>query len=178
MINFHTVDFNLLMQIYRATHNGIFDKIMPVITNLGYLGLIWILISIVLLINKKYRKVGILCIVAIILTSIAGEGILKNIIHRPRPFSEAPEMQLLIAKPTTYSFPSGHTASSFAAAYVISKGIKKLTLPVFILAALIAFSRMYLFVHYPSDILGGLLLGLICAKITMAFFNKFYAKKS
>lgn len=178
MINFNTVDFNLLIQIYNVTHNNLFDKIMPGISTLGNLGLVWVLISIVFLINKKYRKVGILCITALILTSIVGEGILKNLIQRPRPFNEVPAMQLLITKPLSYSFPSGHTASSFAAAYIISKGIRKLTIPFFILAALIAFSRMYLFVHYPSDILAGILLGLICAKVTMKFFYKFYPKKS
>lgn len=178
MINLNTIDFNLLIQVHNATHNNVFDRIIPWISNLGNLGLVWFLISTLLLINKKYRRVGILCIVAIILTAIVGEGILKNLFQRPRPFNEVPTMQLLISKPLSYSFPSGHTASSFAAAYVISKEIKKLTIPILLLASSIAFSRIYMFVHYPSDILGGIILGVICAKFTLQFFYRFYPKKS
>ena len=177
MISFQTLDFNLLTQIYNLTHNSFFDKAMPFISSLGDLGMIWIIISLILLFNKNYRKVGILCICAIILTSVMGEGIIKNLVQRPRPFNLVPGMQLLINKPTSYSFPSGHTASSFAAACIISYGIKKLTVPVYVLAALIAFSRIYLFVHYPSDILGGILLGLICAKCVLLVYNRYFLKE-
>lgn len=177
MTNFQSLDFNLLSQIYKITHNGVFDKIMPSISSLGNIGIIWIVISIFLLFNKEYRKVGILCLVALVLTAIVGEVILKNFIGRLRPFNEVPTMQLLITKPLSYSFPSGHTASSFAAAFIISSQIKKLAIPVYALAMTIAFSRMYLFVHYPSDIIGGILLGIICAKIVLLVNKRYFRKE-
>ena len=177
MTNFQALDFNLLSQIYNITHNGIFDKIMPIISNLGNMGIIWVAISIILLSNKKYRRAGILCLVALIVTAIVGEGILKNLIQRLRPFNEVPAMQLLISKPLSYSFPSGHTASAFAAAFIISNQIKKLVIPAYVLAATIAFSRMYLFVHYPSDIIGGILLGTICAMGVLFISKRYFIKE-
>ena len=177
MINFQALDFNLLSQIYNITHNGIFDKIMPIISNMGNMGIIWVTISIILLFSKKYRKTGILCLVALIVTAIIGEGILKNLIQRLRPFNEVPTMQLLISKPLSYSFPSGHTASAFAAAFIISNKIKKLVIPAYVLAATIAFSRMYLFVHYPSDIIGGVLLGTICAIVVLSISKRYFMKE-
>lgn len=177
MISFQALDFNLLSQLYRITHNGVFDKMMPLISAMGNLGIIWIVISLVLLFSKKYRKAGFLCICALMLTAIVGEGILKNLIQRPRPFNVIPTMQLLVSKPPSYSFPSGHTASSFAAAFIISNEIKKLWVPVYFFAAAIAFSRMYLFVHYPSDILGGILLGIICAKCVLIINKRYFMKE-
>jgi undecaprenyl-diphosphatase len=144
---------------------------MPIITSLGNMGLIWIIIALVLIFNKKYRDVGIMIIASFILTSIIGEGILKNLVQRLRPFIDIPTINLLISKPTSYSFPSGHTASSFAVAGIIFSTLKKFRIPAIILASLIAFSRMYLLVHYPSDILGGILLGIICFKIVLKVYK-------
>ena len=171
------IDINILNFIHNTCQNAVFDKVMPYITLLGNSGLIWIVISIILILSKKYRHVGILCIAALILAAILGEGILKNIVQRPRPFYQIPNVRLLISRPAAYSFPSGHTASSFAAAGVIFVTLKKYRFHAVILASLIAFSRMYLFVHYPSDILGGILLGLLCSKIVLTVYrNRFGAE--
>jgi undecaprenyl-diphosphatase len=121
------------------------------------------------MITPKYRKVGILTICALILSSILGEGLIKHLVKRPRPFIADPAVQLLIAKPLSYSFPSGHTTSAFAAAGIIVKMVKRYRAYVITLALLIAFSRMYLFVHYPTDIVGGIILGLVCSKIVIYF---------
>ncbi|QEK13682.1 phosphatase PAP2 family protein [Crassaminicella thermophila] len=162
----------LLQVIHDYTQSAILDKIMPVITHLGDKGMIWIILSCVLMMSKKYRKVGILSIVALVLSTVIGEAFLKHIIGRTRPFLEVPDIHLLIKKPLTYAFPSGHTTSSFAVAGVISNKLELYRIPFMLLAILIAFSRLYLFVHYPTDILAGIALGLGCSRITLKLFDR------
>lgn len=153
---------------------------MVTITSLGNGGMAWILISVALIITPKYRKVGIMAICALILTTILGEGLLKNLVKRPRPFTSLSDFELLISAPTSYSFPSGHTGSSFAVAGILASQIKKSRYYVFALAILIAFSRMYLYVHYPGDVIAGIVLGLCSAQIVLYIFNngrRLYIKK-
>lgn len=161
-------------------HSPIIDKLMVTITSLGNGGLIWILVSLILICIPKYRKVGIMAICALILTTIIGEGLLKNLVKRPRPFTSLSDIELLISAPTSYSFPSGHTGSSFAVAGILGSQIKKSRFYVFALAILIAFSRMYLYVHYPGDIIAGMMLGLFSAQIVLYIFKsgkRLYTKK-
>lgn len=169
------IDFSILNFIHLTLQNAVFDKTMPYITLLGNMGMVWIVISIILISNRKYRHVGIMCISALVLAAIFGEGILKNVIQRSRPFTHMPAISLLITKPLSFSFPSGHATSSFAAAGIIFNTLKKFRIHVIILASLIAFSRMYLFVHYPSDILGGILLGLLCSETILKIYGRRYA---
>lgn len=153
---------------------------MVTITSFGNGGMAWILISVALIITPKYRKVGIMAICALILTTILGEGLLKNLVKRPRPFTSLSDFELLISAPTSYSFPSGHTGSSFAVAGILASQIKKSRYYVFALAILIAFSRMYLYVHYPGDVIAGIVLGLCSAQIVLYIFNngrRLYIKK-
>ena len=164
------MDTNTLELVHHYTQNYVFDRIMPFITSLGNLGMIWIIISIVLLLNKKYKNIGLMCLTALILDTIIGEGILKHLIQRPRPFVSMPAIHLLIAKPTSFSFPSGHTSASFAAVGVIWSQLRKYRMHAILLASLISFSRLYLFVHYPSDVLAGIIQGLICAKIVLIYY--------
>ncbi|MDP4143605.1 MAG: phosphatase PAP2 family protein [Bacillota bacterium] len=164
-------DTNLLFLIHNIFYNHVFDLIMPLITALGNGGMIWIILSVVLLINKKYRKTGIQCAIALVLVLILGDEILKNLIQRPRPFVAMSNIQLLIAKPLSYSFPSGHTSASFAIVGIVWSKLRKIRIPVLILAVLIAFSRMYLFVHYPLDVFAGAMLGLICSRISISLSN-------
>lgn len=165
------LDMEILKYIH-STSNVMFDKIMPWITSLGNGGTIWIVIIALLLLSKKYRRVGILAAISLALVTLFGEGILKNIVQRPRPFTEIKYIKLLISKPGTYSFPSGHAASSFAVAYVIGKKIKPLKITAYILAILIAYSRLYLFVHYPTDIIGGIVLGVLTASLILYLDKK------
>ncbi|WP_309244991.1 phosphatase PAP2 family protein [Clostridium tagluense] len=145
---------------------------MVISTYLGNGGMIWIIISALLIISKKYRKIGFMAISALILSTILGDGILKHVVKRIRPSASIPAVNLLIVKPLSYSFPSGHTTSSFAVAGVLAKYFKDYTLEFFSLASLIAFSRLYLYVHYPTDVLAGIILGLICSGIIIYVFNK------
>ncbi|MGH4140600.1 phosphatase PAP2 family protein [Clostridium sp.] len=161
-------DSLILLYIKDNMHGTIMDKVMVASSYLGDNGMIWIIISTILIISKRYRKIGFMALGALILSSILGEEILKNVFKRIRP--EAGD--LLIAKPLSYSFPSGHTTSSFAVAGVLAKYFKKYAFGFLGLAFLIAFSRLYLYVHYPTDILAGIVLGLMCSKIVIYCFNK------
>jgi undecaprenyl-diphosphatase len=151
--------------------SGILDQAMPFITRLGSGGLVWIAIALVFLASKKYRTDGLLLIITLLLCVLIGDFILKPLIARIRPFDVNTAIQLLIAKPTDFSFPSGHTMSSFAAAVVIFHANSRMGIAAFILAALIAFSRLYLYVHYPSDIIGGILIGVLISTATIHIFN-------
>jgi len=142
-------------------HNVVLDKIMVGITTLGNGGIFWIALAIFLICIKKTRKCGFLMLISMLLGLIIGNGILKNLIARDRPCWIDPNIPLLIPNPHDYSFPSGHTLASFEAAIMIFLHNKKWGAISLVLAALIAFSRMYLFVHFPTDILGGIVLGTL-----------------
>lgn len=164
---------NYILLLIKNNMNGyIIDKTMIIITSLGNGGAIWIVIAALLMLNQKYRKIGFMTLVALLLSALLGDEILKNIVQRIRPSANIPAANLLISKPLTYSFPSGHAAASFAASGVLAKYFKKYGFVFFILASLIAFSRLYLYVHYPTDVLAGVILGLTCSKITIYIFNK------
>ncbi len=162
------IDNSILLFIKNNMHSNIMDKVMIAITALDNGGAIWIIIAVLLMINKKYRKISFVVLGALLLSAILGEGILKHVIQRIRPSADIPAINMLIAKPLSYSFPSGHTASSFAGAAVLSNYLKKYKLVFFGLASLIAFSRLYLYVHYPTDVLAGIILGLICSRVSIA----------
>lgn len=167
---FMKIDNNILRWINRKFRNKIFDKIMPIITSAGNLGIIWIVISVLLLTKKDYRILGKMIIAALIITTVIGEGIIKNIVKRKRPFYGEQDKELLISAPITYSFPSGHTASSFAVAAVFIGTDNAASFEIIILASLIAFSRIYLAVHYPSDVIGGGIIGFLCGLFTVILF--------
>jgi undecaprenyl-diphosphatase len=169
---FHGVDKSILDFIHYGFKNQLFDFFMPKITFLGEAGLIWILISIILIYTKKYRKIGYTCVLALIFSLIFNDLTIKELVQRPRPITLYPIENPLVKIPNSFSFPSGHTSSSFAAAWVIYRTIDKYKLGYLILAGLMAFSRMYLYVHYLSDIVGGMMVGIICATLAMVIVNK------
>lgn len=165
------MEFDILYAINNL-HNPILDKIMIAITSLGNAGLIWIAIAVFMLFIKKTRKCGALMLVSMILGLIIGNGFLKNIIARERPCWIDTSIPLLIPNPLDYSFPSGHTLASFEAAVMIFLHNKKWGAISLILALVIAFSRMYLFVHFPTDILGGMVLGTVISLAVYYSYEK------
>ena len=143
----------------------VFNKFLIPLTRIGSMGIIWILIAIPMLFSESFRSTGFKVILVVLLTGFIGEGIIKHLAKRKRPSKYIEEKDMLIKKPVTYSFPSGHTSSSVASAIVISGSCPKLSIPVFVLAFLVSFSRLYFRVHYLSDIIAGAVLGLIFAYI-------------
>ena len=142
------------------------DIIVPLISGLGNAGIIWIALTLVLLVIPKTRRSGLIMALALIADLILCNGILKNLVARTRPYDVNTAVNRLIEKPVDYSFPSGHTAASFAAVTALYlAGEKKLWKPALVLSILIAFTRMYLYVHYPTDILGGIAVGIISGYI-------------
>ena len=160
-------DFSVLDFIQKYLRTDIGDSIMTFITRLGDGGMIWIIAAVIMLFFKKTRKAGICLAAALAITAFVGNTVLKNIFQRIRPYLEA-NVPIIIGHPGGYSFPSGHTSSSFAAATVLAFTFKKWGALFYVLAALIGFSRAYLYVHYPTDIIAGAVLGwavgFVCIK--------------
>ena len=137
------------------------DLLMPKLTLLGSGGAIWLLAAGGMLCTKKYRRQGVILLAGLAVGVLVGNVCLKNLIARPRPCWLDDSVMMLISSPTDYSFPSGHTLSSVIGATVLTKTDRRFGWAAIPLAAVIAFSRLYLFVHFPSDILAGAILGVI-----------------
>ncbi len=165
-------EYNLLLEIQKLIGNKFFDNFFSSFTTFGNHGLIWILLILVLLINRSTRKLGILAACALILEFGLNDYVLKPLIARPRPFMTF-EIYPIIERPTGFSFPSGHSASALAVATMVMLGKHPARHLVMISALLMAFSRMYLMVHYPSDVLAGILVGILCAWIVYATARRF-----
>ena len=167
-----SLEFDFLYMIQKL-HNPVLDKIMIVLTKLGDAGILWIAIALILLIPKKYRRAGLQMLITMAITYVIGNLILKNLIARERPCWIDTTVPLLIASPSGYSFPSGHSMNGFASALALFLNDKKLGIPALVLAAAIAFSRLYHFVHFPTDVLGGILIATVVALLVNLFFKKF-----
>ena len=158
------------------------DKIILFLTSLGDGGFLWILTSVLLMVvpvvgceskenREKRGKTGLSMLISLVITAIIVNIILKNSVQRLRPFQVDSSIVPLIT-PGEYSFPSGHTASSFAASTCIFLRYKKIGIVAMLLAAIIAFTRLYLFVHFPTDVLAGMLVGILCAILVSTFIKK------
>ncbi|MGN1120560.1 MAG: phosphatase PAP2 family protein, partial [Oscillospiraceae bacterium] len=149
-------DFSVLNAIQSGLRCDWLDTVMVFFTNLGY-GVIWIVAAICMLFTKKYRRCGIAILVAIVGGLLIGNVILKLIFGRPRPCWLMPIDNMLVKIPADSSFPSCHTLNSFVSAIVILRHSKPLGIPSLVIASLVSFSRLYVYVHFPTDVLGGIL---------------------
>ena len=138
---------------------GLLDAVLPVISWTCNHGELWILLALCLVIYKRTRRQGWTVATALVLDLVCCNLLLKPLIGRIRPFAVNTAVELLIPPPLDASFPSGHTAASFAAVFALRASGSPLWKPALAVAAAIAFSRLYLYVHWPSDVLGGALLG-------------------
>ncbi len=158
MVYLNNIDFSILNYIYNTFSCNLLDMLMPLITSLGNKGIVWIGVAILMLTHHNYRKNGLILLAALAVGALCTNVVLKNLFARPRPCWIYP-VELLIPMPTDYSFPSGHTTASFISAVIIGCTEKRLGIAAFILAFLISFSRLYLYVHFPSDVICGAIFG-------------------
>ena len=156
-----TAELAVLDWIQTHLRCGFLDAVLPWISWTCDHGGIWILLAAVLLFWKKHRWTGVSVSFALILDLICCNMILKPLVGRIRPFAVNTAVELLTAAPTDASFPSGHTAAGFAAVFALRASGSPLWKPAAVLASVIAFSRLYLYVHWPTDVLGGILVGAV-----------------
>ena len=159
------LDWIILHGLRVLTTCPLLDFWMPRITALGNSGIVWVVAAIVLLCTKKYRRYGVMLLVGLAAALLLGNLALKNLFARPRPCWLDSSVRLLIADPTDYSFPSGHTLSSVIGATILTKTDRRFGYAAIPLTALIAFSRLYLYVHFPSDVLAAAVLGVMIGEL-------------
>lgn len=165
------VDFSILDFIQNNIRCGFLDAVMPYITRLGDGGVLWIVLGAALLFFPKTRRCGAAILIGLLLSLLICNVLIKPLVARPRPCVLRPVSDMLIAVPGDYSFPSGHTAAAFITAFTIWLSFKRTGAAMSAVAALIAFSRMYLYVHYPTDILGGIILAVIIVLAVKALLS-------
>ena len=173
-----SLDWSILHWIQNMLVCPFWDFLMPKITMLGDNGVIWLLAAGGLLCTKKYRKQGILLIAGLAVGVLVGNVCLKHLIARPRPCWLDESVRLLIANPTDCSFPSGHTLSSVIGATILTKTDRRFGYAAIPLAAIIAFSRLYLYVHFPSDVLAAAVLGIVIGRLVFCHGSRLLDKYS
>ena len=160
-------DLPILDWIQENLKNAFLDVVMPIITMFGDGGIFWIACAVILLCIPKTRKTGLGMAFALIMGLIVCNITLKPLVGRIRPYDFQEKLGVVIPLLTErmhdFSFPSGHTIASFEADTVLLINNKKLGIPAMILAVLIAFSRLYLYVHYPTDVIFSVFAGILFA---------------
>ena len=168
-----------LLHLLQGTVTHFWSVFWTIVTYFGEGGIFWIALSLTLMIFKKTRKAGFAMGLALLMGVIVGNGILKNVIARPRPYTLDPTLSIGLAwgeMSKDFSFPSGHTLASFEAAGALFLHHKKSGIAALALAFLIAVSRLFLSVHYPTDVLAGAVLGLLFAFLAVRIIDLLYRK--
>ena len=157
---------SLLPAFFEKTANPILDKIMVFLSQINDIGAIWYGVILALISIKKYRKLGLATLISLTVCFLVGDYGIKPLVRRIRPCNLEITQELLIPRPSDFSFPSMHTATSFAVAFTLFRNDKKMGIPFLIIAAFIGLSRIYLGVHYTTDVIGGAVFGMLVAYIT------------
>lgn len=166
-----------ILNWFQSIQNDGLTALFKGITHLGEAGIIWIVIAIICLIKKETRLVGVTMIVALVFSLIVVNLTIKPLVARPRPSWRNPQVPLLIANPKDFSFPSGHAASSFAAAMAIFMWKKRAGVVAIIFAMIMAATRLYFYVHYPTDVLAGIMFGILFGVLAYYFVKKCNSKE-
>ena len=179
ILNYFAEHFDLPILDWMAEHLrcGFLDKVMPWVTRLGDGGIFWIVIAVVLLCIPRYRKAGLSMGLALLMGLLVCNLTLKPLVARIRPYEYQLEhfglaIEPLIARPTDFSFPSGHTIASFEGATALMLHDKRLGILAMVIAVLVAFSRLYLYVHYPTDVLVSIVLGVCFGTVATMLVKK------
>lgn len=156
------LDGNLLLFLQEYVRNPVLTPILKLITTLGNGGAVWIALAVLLLCIPKTRKVGCMAVAALLGTLLVNNMVLKNLVARTRPYEVIEGLTYIVRTPVDYSFPSGHAGCSFAVASVMFRRLPgRYGVPALVLAILISLSRLYVGVHYPSDVLFGVISGIL-----------------
>lgn len=168
------IDKDVINFIHNNLQHETLNRVMAFITAIGEYGFIWIILITSMFLSEKHRKIACIAAMSFLMSRLIGVQILKPLISRPRPFIELDYLNIYISQPTTYSFPSGHTLSSFSTALVVIEMIEQFHYKIILLfaAILISISRLYLMVHYPSDILAGLGLAVFTSYFALFVFRE------
>lgn len=169
----HTMDYSILAYISEKWRGGSLDTVWKLFSLLGNYGAVWIVLAVLLLFFRKTRRAGLAMLLALGVGYAVGNVWLKELVMRPRPFVTHTDLTPLLDPGDRWSFPSGHALSSFAAATALFFFHKKTGLLAYLLAACIAFSRLYASVHYPTDVLAGAVLGILCGLAAAWFADRF-----
>ena len=172
----------VLLDFIQSIRFGLLDNLMVFITTLGDAGIFWIVTALVLIAFKKTRKLGVACLISVAFSGLFTNVVLKNVIARERPYMFREVAMLIDAQPD-YSFPSGHASAAFSVAFVLLKekftiGKVRVYIHAIVLASLMAFSRMYLYVHFPTDIIGSLIVSYIYAVVAILITKKIFKTDS
>lgn len=167
-----------ILHMIQELHQEWLSAVMIFFSTIGNAGICWIVLCLVLLCIPKTRKCALTMAVSMLITVILGNEVIKKLVARPRPCTVDTSVSLLIPFPSQYSFPSGHTSNGFSAAVSIFLFYRRPGILALVIAGVIAFSRMYLFVHYPTDILGGLILGTVDAVLVYICLRKWEKRKA
>lgn len=161
-------DSSILLWIQDNVRADFASPIVKVITHLGDKGIFWIIVALALLAFRKTRRLGVLCAVSMVIGLVITNVILKNWVARIRPYELIQNLELIVGKETDFSFPSGHTTNSLACAWVLfRRAPKKWGVAALVLAILISLSRLYVGVHYPTDVLAGAVIGIGSACLSL-----------
>lgn len=167
----------LLLFIQNVVRRPWLTPIMKGITMLGDKGIFWILLTLVLLAIPKTRKAGWYSLIALVGSVICNNLLLKNLLGRTRPYEVITELKLLVKAADDFSFPSGHSGASFASAVALCHALpRKYSVPLVVLAALIAFSRLYVGIHYPTDVLFGIADGIVLGLLARPVGDRLWEK--
>ena len=173
MLALSQAELGILDWISFHLHSRFLDTVMPIITWLGDKGLLWIVLGLgILFFQKGKRDTGFRVLLALLLGLLICNLLLKNAVGRIRPFALNDAVQLLVPPPSDPSFPSGHTTAAFAAATVLICDHWKGRWIVLIVAILVAFSRLYLYVHFLTDVICGALIGIFCGWLSGLLWHK------
>lgn len=171
-----STELKILLWIQNHLASPFLDTFFVFITKLGDAGLFWIAIGLFFFVQKKHRTFGLLIILSLIGSLLVTNGLLKNWIARPRPYTVW-TFDLLIDKNPEFSFPSGHTSAAFAAAWMIYMNKKKFGIYALVLALLMGVSRVYLCMHYPSDVIGGAVIGILIAEGVYWLYDQYRIRR-